>query len=125
MASDCLSKLTAHDEWALFGHAGCFFQLTFWFAIAAMFAGLFGWAYADRDDACKGKALYLTTTPNCLEVRDGGVFANENPCANECDAQLHKNHCGQARGQFSSQTRFVQGVSLKWRRAEFGSSSSV
>ena len=63
----------------------------FWVAIAAMFAGLFGWAYTHWD-ACKGKALYLTNTTSCLEVGDGGVFANEHSCVNECDAQLHKSH---------------------------------
>ena len=63
----------------------------FWFAIAAMFAGLFGWAYTHWD-ACKGQALYVTNTTSCLELGDDGVFANANGCANECDAQLHKSH---------------------------------
>ena len=63
----------------------------FWLAIAAMFAGLFGWAYTHWD-ACEGHALYTTNASSCLELADDGVVANENPCLNECDAQLHKSH---------------------------------
>ena len=63
----------------------------FWLAIAAMFAGLFGWAYTHWD-ACEGMALYTTNASSCLELGEFGMLANENPCLNECDAQLHKSH---------------------------------
>ena len=68
-----------------------------WFAIAATFAGLFGWAYcgSDATTACdKGEYwVFGDFDDACHQVGDRGLYAIPGKeCPSECDTLWHSRH---------------------------------
>ena len=76
------------DSYRMWGLSTCCFLC---FIAMCTFAGLFGWAYSNREDVCTNKLWRTTNATACHVLTDDGIMATTSDCTscpNSCD-QLH------------------------------------